>query len=68
MLYKIIILIALPASAGRFNISHHSWDDPFRRFAAAAQSRPFRLVTPEIGEVVLLDDPQQTFPRWRETL
>jgi L-ascorbate metabolism protein UlaG (beta-lactamase superfamily) len=59
---------ALPSHAGRFNISYHSWDDPFRRFVTAAQGRPYRQVTPEIGEVVHLDDPRQTFPRWWETL
>jgi L-ascorbate metabolism protein UlaG (beta-lactamase superfamily) len=59
---------ALPSHAGRFNISYHSWDDPFRRFVAAGEDRPYRLVTPEIGEAVRLDDAKQTFARWWETL
>ena len=59
---------ALPSHTGRFNISYHSWDDPFRRFVTAGEGKPFRLVTPEIGEVVRLDDTHQAFPHWWETL
>ena len=40
----------LPVHAGRFCISEHDWDDPFRRIARAAQGMPWRLATPKIGE------------------
>jgi L-ascorbate metabolism protein UlaG (beta-lactamase superfamily) len=59
---------ALPSHTGRFNISYHSWDEPFRRFVAAGQGKPFRLVTPEIGEAVSLDDMPRVFPHWWEAL
>jgi len=55
---------ALPGHNGKFSISYHSWDDPYRRFAEASQGRPFRMVTPRIGEAVDLADRGQVFSRW----
>ncbi|MBG0791404.1 MAG: MBL fold metallo-hydrolase [Desulfovibrionaceae bacterium] len=57
---------ALPSHVGRFNISYHSWDDPFRRFVTAGEGRPYRVVTPKIGEIVELGDQSQTFSSWWE--
>lgn len=57
---------ALPSHVGRFNISYHSWDDPFRRFVAAGEGRPYRLITPKIGEVVELAEHQRAFSHWWE--
>lgn len=58
----------LPAHAGKFSLAYHSWDDPFRRVAAAAADKNFSLVTPVIGEVVPLDQTMPAFPRWWENL
>lgn len=57
---------ALPSHAGKFCISFHSWDDPFKRFTEASATRPYRLVTPRIGEVAHLDRDDQAFSRWWE--
>lgn len=57
---------ALPSHTGRFNISYHTWDDPFRRFVAAGSDKPYRLVTPKIGEVVDLGNPAKPFAPWWE--
>lgn len=55
---------ALPSHAGRFSIAYHSWDDPFERFCEASEGRPYRAVTPRIGEVLNFDDDSQTFTQW----
>lgn len=57
----------MPAHAGRFSISNHAWDDPYKRLAAASAGKPFRLLTPSIGEVVDMEDRSQRFARWWET-
>lgn len=57
---------ALPSHAGKFSIAFHSWDDPFNRFVNASEGKPFRVVTPKIGELVDLADPGQSFSRWWE--
>lgn len=56
---------ALPSHAGRFSIAFHSWDDPFKRFVGASGGKPFRPVTPRIGERVDLGR-EQVFSRWWE--
>ena len=57
----------LPAHAGRFAIAYHAWDDPFRRIAAASRNRPYRLLTPRIGEPVgVSPEAERVFPRWWE--
>jgi L-ascorbate metabolism protein UlaG (beta-lactamase superfamily) len=58
----------LLSHVGRFCISSHQWDDPFRRVVEAAKDKPFRLLTPKIGEPVWLDGTEQSFTRWWEGL
>lgn len=57
---------ALPSHSGKFSISYHSWDDPFIRFTQASEGKPYRLLTPKIGEAIDLADEGQTFDRWWE--
>ena len=57
----------LPAHSGKFSISDHAWDDPFIRLTEASRDKPYRLLTPVIGEPVDIDDKEQVFPRWWET-
>lgn len=54
----------LPAHVGKFSIARHSWDDPFIRLMEATENSPFRLLTPKIGESVLLERGQQQFAQW----
>lgn len=56
----------LPAHSGKFSISNHAWDDPFIRIAKASQEKPYRLLTPVIGDVVDPGDDTQLFPYWWE--
>ncbi|EYS97615.1 beta-lactamase [Cupriavidus sp. SK-4] len=57
-----------PGHAGRFSISPHEWDDPFKRIAAASQGRSYALWTPEIGRPVYLDGREQEFSPWWEAV
>ena len=57
----------LPVHIGRFCISEHDWDDPFRRIASAAEGMPWRLATPRIGEPVEIGGPVPQI-RWWEGL
>ena len=58
----------LPGHSGKFSIANHAWDDPFIRITAASQGRNYRLLTPIIGEPVELENQQQVFPRWWESV
>jgi L-ascorbate metabolism protein UlaG (beta-lactamase superfamily) len=56
----------IPAHVGRFTIANHPWDEPFKRLIEACQNKPYRLLTPEIGEPVVPDDNPSRFSRWWE--
>lgn len=56
----------LPAHVGKFTITNHAWDEPFERIVAASRDKPYRLLTPLIGEPVELDGFQTFGPWWRE--
>lgn len=54
----------LVAHAGRFSLARHAWDEPFERAVAASRGKPYRLLTPRIGEPVGLDGANPVFPHW----
>ncbi|WP_416465519.1 MBL fold metallo-hydrolase [Pseudomonas sp. LFS044] len=60
--------VLIPAHTGRFSLSPHDWNDPFKRITAASQGRTYALWTPEIGQPAYLDGRTQTFTPWWEGL
>ncbi|WP_349606073.1 MBL fold metallo-hydrolase [Cupriavidus sp. DF5525] len=60
--------VLMPGHVGRFSISPHDWDDPFKRIAAASQGRSYTLWTPEIGQPMYLDGRAQEFSPWWEAI
>lgn len=57
-----------PGHAGRFALSSHDWNAPFKRIRSASQGRSYALWTPEIGRPIHLDGRAQTFSAWWETV
>ncbi len=58
----------MPAHIGRFALARHAWTEPFERIVAASADRAsFRLITPEIGEVVRLDVAMPNARPWWRT-
>jgi L-ascorbate metabolism protein UlaG (beta-lactamase superfamily) len=58
----------LPVHSGRFAICYHTWFDPYIRITAASKDKNLRLLTPRIGEVIYLDNFDQTFTPWWQEL
>ena len=58
----------LPMHIGRFTLSPHAWNAPFKRVSAASKTAPFQLLTPIIGQPVLLDQPFQQYSSWWEEI
>ncbi|MCE9880208.1 MBL fold metallo-hydrolase [Hafnia paralvei] len=54
----------LPSHAGRFVMAKHSWNEPFIRLALTSRDKPYRLLTPKLGEVVWDDGKTQQFDVW----
>ncbi|MFZ6768156.1 MBL fold metallo-hydrolase [Undibacterium sp. Di26W] len=53
----------LPIHNGTFDLSMHSWYEPFERIVALAQQHGVRISTPQMGEEVDIAEPQ-TGRRW----
>lgn len=58
----------LPGHAAKFALANHAWDEPYVRITAATQDKPYRLLTPMIGEPVELERKDQTFSQWWESI
>jgi L-ascorbate metabolism protein UlaG (beta-lactamase superfamily) len=56
----------IPSHVGRFSLSTHPWDEPFRRIRAASEGKDFRLLTPIIGEPVYLNGSPESGVAWWE--
>ncbi|WP_240485968.1 MBL fold metallo-hydrolase [Anditalea andensis] len=58
-----------PVHTSKFKLASHPWDEPMKNIAKLNEiSGRIPLVTPMIGEVVDLDDIDQTFGQWWEHL
>ncbi|MEI8599111.1 hypothetical protein P4S64_20375 [Vibrio sp. M60_M31a] len=54
----------LPSHNSKFKLAKHAWYEPLNRIAQADQRQDYRLMTPMIGEIVGLEDNNQTFSQW----
>jgi L-ascorbate metabolism protein UlaG (beta-lactamase superfamily) len=55
----------IPVHHSKFALSSHSWDEPLTRISDANEKQEIPcLLTPQIGEIVLLKDTVQTFGKW----
>lgn len=58
----------IPAHSGKFALSRHTWDAPYRALAAASQGRSYTLLTPKIGEAAAIGGQEQSFAPWWENM
>lgn len=54
----------IPCHNGKYALSSHSWQEPYERLEKASEGKNYRLLTPEIGEVVRIGDDSQHFMEW----
>ncbi|WP_041914929.1 MBL fold metallo-hydrolase [Selenomonas ruminantium] len=61
--------LLLPAHGGKFALSRHPWQEPYRELTRFSQGRGYKILTPEIGEVAYLDSGStQNFGPWWEDM
>jgi len=53
----------VPVHWGMFNMSLHNWFDPAVEVAARSKQSKIQLITPRLGELILLDNPP-LFDEW----
>ncbi len=54
----------LPVHSCKFGLSLHAWDEPLELITQNNKQAGLNLITPMIGEIVRLNDPQQSFTCW----
>ena len=54
----------VPAHNSKFTLSKHAWYEPLERISEISEAFDYRLMTPLIGEAMLLDDESQSFSQW----
>ncbi|WP_423749095.1 hypothetical protein [Pseudomonas sp. VD9] len=42
--------------SGRFSLADHNWDESYERIVAASEGQDIKLLIPEMGEVIDLDN------------
>lgn len=55
----------LPVHNGTFDLALHAWDDPFERIVALAHQNQLAISTPQMGEVLNLNEPNVENYWWR---
>lgn len=55
----------IPVHSAKFPLANHPWDEPLIKVTEAAKAQGVSLLTPQIGQVVSLDDPQPTGAWWQ---
>lgn len=53
-----------PIHSSKFMLANHAWDEPLVKITELNKSYNLPLVTPIIGELVNLKDPNQKFKQW----
>lgn len=53
-----------PVHSGKFSLANHPWNEPLQRISTISTAQDLPLITPMIGEKVLLKDPKQNFVKW----
>ena len=56
----------MPMHIGRFSLSPHAWDEPFKRAVKASGKSRLPIYTPKIGQPVWLDSQKNEFSAWWE--
>ncbi|MCT9842701.1 RomA family MBL fold metallo-hydrolase [Enterobacter sp. FS01] len=56
----------VPGHSGRFVLAKHTWNDPLIKLSQASKDKAYRLLTPELGEPLRVDDATQQFRAWWE--
>lgn len=57
-----------PVHSSKFALANHSWNEPLRRISELNKDIKIPIITPMIGEKVLLQNKEQHFEKWWEQI
>jgi L-ascorbate metabolism protein UlaG (beta-lactamase superfamily) len=52
-----------PVHSAKFALANHAWDEPLNKVSALSEETDIQLITPRIGEITYLKQPQK-FSKW----
>ena len=55
-----------PVHNSKFALANHSWDTPLREITEFNRAKKLKILTPQIGEILLLKSDTQVFKNWWE--
>ena len=55
----------VPIHAGKFALSRHEWNAPYKELVSESEGKSYELLTPRIGELIHFDG-EQNFSAWYE--
>ena len=55
----------LPVHWGKFSLSLHAWHDPVERLLTTVKNNSIKLITPEIGEILCVNENTRTEHWWK---
>lgn len=58
--------VLLPVHWAKFSLAMHPWDDSIQRVVAAGEARKLQLVTPRLGETIIIDQYLPNAKWWQE--
>ena len=58
----------LPVHSAKFKLGNHAWDEPLQKLSMQRSIPGIRVITPMIGEPVLLKDESQPFSPWWQSV
>lgn len=58
----------LPVHSSKFVLARHPWYDPLRTYSKLSAQEDFHLLTPKIGQMLYLDNMEQSFQHWWEEI
>ena len=54
----------VPIHNSRYSLARHTWYAPLEEITAASRGKPWRLLTPKVGDVIRIGNDSQSFPAW----
>lgn len=55
----------MPVHNGTFDLALHAWDDPFERIVGLAHENNLAISTPQMGQILNLNEPNVENYWWR---
>lgn len=57
-----------PVHWGMFELAFHSWYEPIVKLSQAAKEKGINLISPKLGETIVVNDKYVSYPWWEEMI